>query len=167
MCMWLLLTLVLKLVHISLAGLFCASHRVTERSLCTYWKWKTGYDGNHSERMGTRGFCPGGEVWIADGAVTNGTIPVHMWLSHFRHSAVPFLYRCPGTSHSHYNVRFVLSLKNIAMWARHWQCSTLDVFMVFTPNYAASDPRRNSLYVKLYVSVLCSESDMIFLCLCL
>jgi hypothetical protein len=46
---------------------------------------------------------------VADGAVTNGTIPVHICLSHFQHSAVPFLYRCPETSHSHYNVRYVLS----------------------------------------------------------
>jgi len=63
MCMWLLFTLVLEFVHISLACLYCASHRVTEKSLCIYWKWETGYDGSHSEWMGTRGFCPGGEVW--------------------------------------------------------------------------------------------------------
>ena len=46
---------------------------------------------------------------FADWAVTCGTIPVHTWLSHFQHIVVPFLYRCRGTSHSHYNVRFVLS----------------------------------------------------------
>jgi hypothetical protein len=46
---------------------------------------------------------------LANGAVTNGTIPVHISLSHFQHSAV-FLHRCPRTSHAHCNVRFVLSV---------------------------------------------------------
>jgi hypothetical protein len=60
MCMWLLLNFVLQLVHISLACLFWASHRVTENPLCSYWKRETEYDGSHSKWMG---FCPGGEVW--------------------------------------------------------------------------------------------------------
>ena len=105
---------------------------------------------------------------LADWAVTYGTIPVHTWLSYFQHSQYPSYTGAEGllTRTIMWDL-CCLSLKNIAMWARHWQCSTLDVLMVLTPNYIASDPRRNGLYVKLYLSILYSESDMIFLCFCL
>jgi hypothetical protein len=43
------------------------------------------------------------------GAIANGTIPVHVWIYHFYHSAVPFLHWYPGTSHSLHNVIYVLS----------------------------------------------------------